>query len=266
MGSSTRGRRARWYHGAIAASPRMAQVDPIPATLRSTCSRPRRRRLGPCRGSAVDQGKPSVSWGRKAHGTGCASSQPGCLMKRHGEVLNMRIRSVLTHSAQAVLEGVLIATLVVGLLQERRSPVSLAVAVVAAATPSQAAGRPAEARSRWLSRWSWIATVCPTSTTSSSSTSPRPPRWSAVCPSDVQAEPTMVAEGWRGLRRISRLPLVRTQRWAMGERSGRLHRVPRQGDDRDGLYEPCFHDLPRRPLTESPTYRGPGRWPGPLFR
>jgi hypothetical protein len=44
-----------------------------------------------------------------------ASSQPGC--RRSGkEVSNMRIRSVLTHSGQAVLEGALIAMLIVGLM------------------------------------------------------------------------------------------------------------------------------------------------------
>ena len=57
----------------------------------------------------------------------------------------MRIRSVLTHSGQAVLEGALIAMLVVGLM----AGTAFAGKAAAAATASQAAAPPVAAgRSR----------------------------------------------------------------------------------------------------------------------
>jgi hypothetical protein len=66
-------------------------------------------------GDWIDKGKPVVRRGRKA--TGLAEvSQPGYRIRGKEVARTMRIKSLLSHSLQAIAEGSLIALLVVGLM------------------------------------------------------------------------------------------------------------------------------------------------------
>src|SRR4051794_25332188 len=111
------GRSYRWYHARIDGSPRVAQVVPSSPGRDAITAHapPLSGRLVACVRPLI-QGKPSVSWGRKATGLDFhrpVSRVADVAARRSG---NMRIRSVVSHSGQAVLEGALIATLVVGLM------------------------------------------------------------------------------------------------------------------------------------------------------
>jgi hypothetical protein len=66
-------------------------------------------------GDWIDKGKPVARRGRKATGL-TEVSQPGYRIRGKEVARTMRIKSLLTHSLQAIAEGSLIALLVVGLM------------------------------------------------------------------------------------------------------------------------------------------------------